>query len=252
VAWPDRPEASSTLAAVTVEGSVHGRLLTIEGPEGAGKTTQAEWLRRAAQAAGIPVVVTREPGGTPLGEQVRALLLAADAGHDPRADALLFNAARAQLVGDVIRPALARGEVVVCTRFADSTLAYQGYGAGVPIEELRALADVATGGLVPDLTVLLDVPTDVGLARKSDEQTRFETDFPTDFHRRVRDGFLALAAAEPERFAVIDAARPADAVAADVLAAASRLPGLEALAGADPTTRSGGGEPERIAVRIPR
>jgi dTMP kinase len=226
--------------------------LTIEGPEGAGKTTQAERLRRAAEDADIAVVATREPGGTPLGEQVRTLLLARDAGHDPRADALLFNAARAQLVADVIRPALERGALVICTRFTDSTLAYQGYGAGLPVAELRALADVATGGLRPDLTLLLDLPTELGLARKSDEQTRFETDFPTDFHRRVREGFLALAGDEPGRFVVVDAARPADAVAADVRAAAARLPGLEVLAPPAAAVPGAGGEPDLAAVRIHR
>ena len=230
--------------------SGRGRLVTIEGPEGAGKTTQAERLRAAAVDAGIPVVVTREPGGTSLGEQVRTLLLARDAGHDPRADALLFNAARAQLVADVIRPALERGDLVICTRFIDSTLAYQGHGAGLPIAELRALADVATGGLVPDRTLLLDVPTEVGLARKAAEQTRFETDFPADFHRRVRDGFLALAAAEPERFVVVDGTRAADAVAADVFGATARVPGLEALAPTGSIPRVGGGEPDRASVRI--
>ena len=229
-----------------------GRLLTIEGPEGAGKTTQAERLRRAAEDAGIPLVATREPGGTPLGERVRAMLLARAAGHDPRADALLFNAARAQLVADVIGPALERGELVICTRFTDSTLAYQGYGAGLPLAELRAVADVATGGLRPDLTLLLDLPTEVGLARKSDEQTRFETDFPTEFHRRVRDGFLALAAAEPERFVVVDAARPADAVEADLRAAVARLPGLEVLASATSAAHHTRGEPDLASVRIHR
>ena len=241
---------SSTLPPVTAV-SGPGRLLTIEGPEGAGKTTQAERLRDAARDAGIDVLLTREPGGTPLGEQVRSLLLAPDAALDPRADALLFNAARAQLVADVIAPALARGALVICARFADSTLAYQGYGAGVPLADLRALATVATRGLRPHLTILLDVPPEVGLARKSAEQTRFETDFSPDFHRRVRDGFLTLAAAEPERFAVVDAARPAGAVAADVRAAASRLEILGAL-GPGGANAAGASEPERGGVRIPR
>ncbi len=122
-------------------------------------------------------------------------------------DALLFNAARRQLVTEVIRPALEAGRTVVCARFADSTLAYQGFGAGLPLADLRALETAATDGLQPDLTILLDVPVEDGLARKAPgDVTRFEAEFDLDFHRRVRDGFLALAAAEPERFAVVDAA----------------------------------------------
>jgi dTMP kinase len=210
-----------------------GAFITIEGPEGAGKTTQAERLREAIVGLGVEVVLTREPGGTDLGERIRGLLLAPADGpsHDPRADALLFNAARAQLVTEVVRPALARGAVVVATRFADSTLAYQGFGAGLAIDELRALERTATGGLRPDLTILLDLPAEAGLARKTgDEVTRFETAFDLAFHRRVRDGFLALAAAEPERFAVVDASGTPDAVAAGVLRAAARIPSLRSLA----------------------
>jgi dTMP kinase len=200
------------------EGRGRGLFITLEGPEGGGKTTQAARLRDRFVAAGRSVVLTREPGGTPLGERIRDVLLAsADEPHDPRADALLFNAARAQLVATVIRPALARGDVVIAARFADSTLAYQGYGAGLPIDELRALERAATGGLRPDRTVLLDLPVEAGLARKgADEATRFETAFDLDFHRRVRDGFVALAAAEPDRFVVVDATQPADAVAAAI------------------------------------
>lgn len=203
-----------------------GVFITIEGPEGAGKTTQAERLRDALSGLGAEVVLTREPGGTALGERIRDVLLAVAAGapHHPRADALLFNAARAQLVAEVIEPALGRGDVVISTRFADSTLAYQGYGAGLPIDELRSLEAVATGGLLPDRTILLDLPAEVGLARKGDgELTRFETAFDLAFHERVRRGFLALAAAEPGRFVVVDATRGEDAVAAAVLAAAQAL-----------------------------
>jgi dTMP kinase len=201
----------------------HGVFLTIEGPEGAGKTTQAARLRDALAADRTEVVLTREPGGTALGERIRDVLLAVAEGspHDSRADALLFNAARAQLVAEVIRPALERGAVVISTRFADSTLAYQGYGAGLPIGDLRAIEAIATGGLRPDRTILLDVPVETGLGRKGGEElTRFETAFDVDFHRRVRDGFLALAALDPARFVVIEASRDALAVAADVLAAA--------------------------------
>ena len=201
-----------------------GRFITLEGPEGAGKTLMAERLAGALRARGLEVRLTREPGGTRLGEQVRSIVLAraqdGDEAIDARADALLFNAARAQLVAEVIRPALAAGEVVVCARFADSTLAYQGYGAGLPIAELRSVAGVATGGLSPDLTILLDVAPEVGLARKADDaRNRFESGFDVEFHRRVRSGFLDLAREEPRRWRVIDGDRDAEAVFADVLAA---------------------------------
>ena len=204
-----------------------GRFITLEGPEGAGKTLQAQRLVGALEGLGHRARLTREPGGTELGEQIRSIVLAGSdgaGGIDARADALLFNAARAQLVSEVIKPALAAGEVVVCARFADSTLAYQGYGAGLPIFELRAVAVVATGGLAPDLTILLDVSPEVGLARKADDtRNRFEAAFDLDFHRRVRDGFLELALGEPGRWRVIDAERDADAVFADVLGAAREI-----------------------------
>ncbi len=198
-----------------------GLLVTLEGPDGAGKSTQAQRLADRLQSAGLDVVVTREPGGTRLGEAVRGLLLGpAGEARDPLTDAFLFNAARHQLVLEVIRPGLNRGAVVICDRFADSTLAYQGYGAGLPIDELRAIQAVATGGLAPDLTILLDVPPEIGLARKSDaSRNRFESAFDLAFHERVRAGFLALARAEPGRFRVIDSARHIDLVAPDVIAA---------------------------------
>jgi dTMP kinase len=186
------------------------------------------------------VVLPRAPGGTPLGEAIRELLLHPARGrdHDPLADALLFNAARAQLVRTVIRPALERGATVVSTRFADSTLAYQGYGAGLPIDGLRAVEDLATGGLRPDRTILLDLPAEAGLARKhEDELTRFETAFDLAFHRRVRDGFRALAAAEPDRFVVVDALQPPDVVAAEI---AVRM-----------DSPSSPGEPDAPVARIP-
>jgi len=199
-----------------------GRFITLEGPEGAGKTLQAKRLASALRADGRSVVLTREPGGTRLGDDLRKVVLARDGGViEPRADALVFNAARAQLVAEVVTPALAAGSVVVCARFADSTLAYQGFGAGVPLEELRVIATIATRGLVPDLTILLDVEAAVGLARKADaDRTRFEHDFDVEFHARVRAGFLELAKGEPFRFRVIDASRAPDAVFDDVLQAA--------------------------------
>ena len=200
-----------------------GLLITFEGPEGAGKTVQAKRLVDFLRAEGKPASLTREPGGTRLGEQVRSIVLAQAQGDhaiDPLADALLFNAARAQLVAEVIKPALVADEVVVCARFADSTLAYQGYGAGVGLAELRSIAEIATTGIAPDLTILLDVPPAVGLARKADDsRNRFEAAFDLAFHERVRAGFLELARGEPDRWRVIDATRAADAVFADVRAA---------------------------------
>ena len=206
-----------------------GRFITLEGPDGAGKTSQAEILCQALRDAGSTVALVREPGGTVVGERIRELLLADRAAdHPARLDALLFNAARAALVAEIIRPALERGEVVVSARFADSTLAYQGYGGGLPVEELATLERFATDGLRPDLTILLDLPVEVGLGRKSGaEVTRFEERFDVAFHRRVRDGFLAIAAAEPDRFAVVDAtAEPAIVARAIAETVARRLPGL--------------------------
>jgi dTMP kinase len=204
-----------------------GWFITIEGPEGSGKTTQAASLVDHLARLGLDVHLTREPGGTWLGERVREVLLArtgSTAPTDPLTDALLFNAARRQLVSEVIRPAIGAGRTVVCARFADSTLAYQGFGAGVPLERLRELEAAATDGLKPDLTILLDLPVEDGLARKAPgDVTRFEAEFDLAFHRRVRDGFLALATAEPGRFASVDAAGPADDVARAVTEAADRL-----------------------------
>jgi dTMP kinase len=209
-------------SSVRTLAGVGGTFITLEGPEGAGKTVLARRLAEALEGRGHTVRLTREPGGTPLGERVRALLLERTSGDlaiDARADALLFNAARAQLVAEVIRPALDAGEVVLCARFADSTLAYQGYGAGLPIDALRAIADVATGGLRPHLTVLLDVDPEVGLRRKAPgARNRFEASFDLEFHRRVRAGFLELAGQEPERWRVVDSTRHVDRVFEDLLA----------------------------------
>jgi dTMP kinase len=194
-----------------------GRFITIEGPDGSGKTTQVERLAERLRSAGHEVLVTREPGGTRLGEQLREILLARHGGVEPTdalTDAFLFEAARRQLVRQVIRPALADGSIVVCGRYSDSTLAYQGYGAGAPLDVLRAIDAAATDGLRPNLTILLDLPVEVGLARKGpDETTRFEAEQDVAFHRRVRAGFLALAADEPDRFAVVDATLTVDEVA---------------------------------------
>ncbi len=193
--------------------SRRGFFLTLEGPDGSGKSTAAQRLAARLADEGYDTVLTREPGGTALGEEVRQILLHAPT-LDPAltTDALLFNAARAQLVAQVIVPALDRGAIVVCDRFADSTLAYQGYGSGQPLAGLRTLASFATGGLEPDLTVLLDLPVEEGLRRKGGEVNRFEIDADVAFHERVREGFLTLAAESPGRFLVVDATRPADEI----------------------------------------
>ena len=202
-----------------------GRFITIEGPEGSGKTTQAERLVSDLRSQGLDVILTREPGGTWLGDRLREILLArreASEATDAITDALLFEAARRHLVQHVIKPALELGTWVVCARFADSTLAYQGYGAGIPLATLRELEWAATDGLQPDLTILLDLPPETGLARKApDDVTRFEADFDVGFHRRVRDGFLRLAANEPDRWVVVDASMDAEAVTAAIARAVS-------------------------------
>jgi dTMP kinase len=216
-----------------------GWFIAVEGSDGAGKTTQAQGLAIHLRELGHDVLLTREPGGTWLGERLRELLLArteSTSASDPLTDAFLFNAARRQLVVEVLRPALAAGRTVVCARYADSTLAYQGYGAGVPLDRLRALESAATGGLVPDLTMILDLPVEAGLARKAPgDVTRFEAEYDMAFHRRVRDGFLALAAGSPDRYVVIDSTKPADVVATAVNTAADRL--------------VGSGEPKPVATR---
>jgi dTMP kinase len=194
---------------VTDGAAGSGRFITLEGPEGSGKSTAArhlaEWLRGRVPE----VVLTHEPGGTPLGEEVRRLLLhlrdVSDA-LDPRADALLFAAARAQHVARVIRPALERGAWVVCARFVDSSFAYQGGGYGNDMAELRRLQAFATGGLMPELTILLDVPVEIGLARtrRRAEWNRFEDTEGRAFFEQVRATYRRLAESEPERFRVVD------------------------------------------------
>jgi dTMP kinase len=223
-----------------------GVFITLEGPDGSGKSSLLLPLGTALRDAGCDVVTTREPGSTPLGEQVRRLVLDTEPKIDRtgRADALLFAASRAQHVEEVIRPALARGAVVICDRYADSSLAYQGAGSGVPMDELRAVQRFATGGLLPDLTVLLDLPVEAGLARKSAEVTRFEAYHDLAYHERVRAAFLGFAADEPARYAVVDAVQPAAAVLAAAVEAVRRLPRLPCLGAL--------GEPIGAEARMPR
>lgn len=208
--------------------------MTLEGPDGAGKTTQAALLVDHLRAAGFDVLPLREPGGTTIGEQIRALLI--DPRHaelTPRTEMLLFAASRAQLVTEVIAPALARDRVVVCERYVDASLAYQGVARGLGVDLVRAVNDAATGGLRPDLTLLLDLDPETGLRRaraangragpkgwEGGDRIERET---LAFHARVREGFLALARIEPERIRVIDARRPVADVQREISAAIDGL-----------------------------
>jgi dTMP kinase len=194
-----------------------GCFVAFEGGEACGKSTQAALL-----ATRLDAVLTREPGGTPLGEEIRGLLLHADHEVAPRAEALLMAAARAEHVHDVIEPALRNGRHVVTDRFTASSIAYQGHGRGLSLEEIVALSRFATAGLEPDLYVLLDVAPAVAAARRVRDRDRMEA-AGEEFHRRVRDGFLAIAAADPRRWLVVDGARPVDEVEAEV---ASRVAGI--------------------------
>lgn len=192
--------------------------ITFEGIEGSGKTTQLNRLAATLRERGKSVVVTKEPGGTPLADRIRSILL--DSGNviDPVAELFLFAASRRQNVMDVIRPAIARGDVVLCDRFTDSTLAYQGFGRLLTLDRLRALNDWATDSTQPDLVLIFDIKEETGLTRarkRNDEAVADEGRFELEdlrFHRRVREGYLALAAAEPRRYIVIDAEGTADEV----------------------------------------
>lgn len=198
-----------------------GTFITFEGPDGSGKSTQFKLLAAHLREQGYDVLTTREPGGTAIGEQIRQVLHSLDNREmHPRAEILLYCASRAQLVHQVIRPHLDKGGVVLCDRYADSTLAYQGYGRGLDLYVLRIILGFATGGLKPDLTIYLDIDCEEGLRRRQaggsewnrmDEQT-------LEFHRRVRQGYLALTQMEPHRWVVVDGARPVESVAADVQA----------------------------------
>ncbi len=201
-----------------------GRLITFEGPEGAGKSTQAAMLIAKLEARGIEVIYTREPGGTKLGEAIRGVLQYNAAGEDPcpESEVLLFEASRAQLVRQVIRPALERGAWVICDRFADSTTAYQGFGRGFSVELMETINRFAIGDSAPDMTILLDVNVSLGMQRCAKRQVgkklqydRIESE-ALEFHEKVRQGYLELARRYPERFRKVDAMRHADPIAEDV------------------------------------
>lgn len=184
--------------------------ITLEGPEGSGKTSHVPALVAHLREGGHSVFPTREPGGTSIGEQIRLVI------HDlkneemhPRAETLLYQAARAQIVEQVIRPRLAAGDIVISDRYADSTIAYQGYGHQQDLEQVRALVGYATGGLVPDLTILLDLDVELGLQRKTQDGTEWNRldAYTLDFHKRVRAGYLEMVRAEPRRWMVVDASQ---------------------------------------------
>jgi dTMP kinase len=188
--------------------------ITFEGPDGSGKTTQVAPLSEFLTQLGFQVLITREPGGTVIGDQIRQVLAdLKNTGMHPRSETLLFLAARAQLVEQIIKPHLAEGHVVLCDRYADSTMAYQGYGHQNDLDQISSLINFATGGLKPDLTLLLDVGAEAGLKRKveGNEWNRLDA-YSLEFHQRVRHGYAELARAEPERWFIIDADQPADRV----------------------------------------
>jgi dTMP kinase len=187
--------------------------ITLEGGEGSGKSTQAQALKELLEAKGFTVTLTREPAGCPLGQRVREFLSDPSLRLDPRSELFLFVAARAQHVAEVIRPALERGEIVICDRFSDSTVAYQGYGRGLSLDDVRLANRIATRGLVPDLTVLLSVPVETGLGRKAGEEVPdCIGQEEARFHERVRQGYLAMAAQEPNRFLVRDGTLPPEEI----------------------------------------
>ncbi len=198
--------------------------ITFEGIEGSGKSTQVPRVAEHLRQRGIACITTKEPGGTPLADRIRALLLDSGSVIDPVAELFLFAASRRQHVVEVIRPAIQRGEIVLCDRFTDSTLAYQGFGRMLNLDRLRALNDWATDGVRPDLTLIFDLPEEVGLRRArsrnetaTDDEGRFELE-NLRFHRRVREGYLALAKGEPERYKIIDADGGTDEVFARTMA----------------------------------
>lgn len=210
-----------------------GVLITLEGGEGAGKSTQSRKLKEYLEAKGRVVLLTREPGGTPEAEKIRDLLVQRDGGNwTPLAECLLFFAARQMHVETLIKPALAEGKIVICDRFTDSTRAYQSYGHGFSLDTLEKLNDVALGGFSPDLTLILDLPVETGLQRsfaqkeksagREATEDRFEK-LDRSFHEKLRQGFLDIAKNHPQRCRVIDATRSADAMFEDIVKAVSHV-----------------------------
>ena len=203
--------------------------ITFEGTEGTGKSTQLAALAEALRQAGYSLFVTREPGGTAIGDQVRDILSSMNnKAMLPRTEFLLFQSSRAQLVEQELRPRLAQGQLVLCDRYADSTIAYQGYGHQQDLDQVRVLVGYATGGLTPDLSVLLDVDVEVGLKRKEQDGSEWNRldAYTVEFHKRVRAGYLEMVKGEPERWVVIDAGGEWAAVQEDLRAKIlARLPG---------------------------
>jgi dTMP kinase len=193
--------------------------ITLEGPDGSGKSVQIPALAEFIRQQGFEVLTTREPGGTDIGDQIRQVIMKlGNTSMHPRTEILLFCAARAQIVEEVLRPSLQRGVVVLSDRYADSTLAYQGYGHGVDLDELRRLLNFTTGGLKPDLTILLDVNAEEGLKRRQSsggEWNRLDA-YAISFHRRVREGYWELAKAEPERWHIVDSSQSPEMVQSDL------------------------------------
>jgi dTMP kinase len=199
--------------------------VTFEGPDGSGKSTQARLLAAAFRRQGLNVVETREPGGTPLGERIRELLLDPESPRPiPLAMALLLSASRAQLLSDVILPALGRGAIVICDRYADSTMAYQSYGLGLDAEVVRDMTAIATNGVQPDVGIYVDVPIEVGLSRAVARGALNRLDAETiHFHRNVRSGYLRIVAEEPDRWFVVDGTQSVETVHRQIMTAISPL-----------------------------
>jgi dTMP kinase len=204
---------------VTISVLKAAMFITFEGPEGGGKSTQIRLLAEFLRGRGFTVETMREPGGTPIGDQIRHVLHdTANTAMAPAAEVLLYSASRAQLVNERIRPALAAGRIVLCDRYADSTMAYQGYGRGLDLGMLATLTGIATGGLTPDLTLLLDLDVSDGLSRRlvrGEEMNRLDLE-AVAFHERVREGYSRLASADPGRWVRIQADRTVELVAEDI------------------------------------